>query len=475
MDIRNKKYISDNAGVLEYLNRVMPISDLTETILLEDSLGRKVAEDIYACLDYPSTELSAISGIMFNIKDNINTIEQFKKIENIQFFGNLQNGNNPYNVKCSTEYLTNIPPYVKIGSIGNTVITVEHYIPWLSNIHSKNENYNLDIIKKGEGIIKIAKDYKKSSLVLKKDDIVNNTKKALLRQAGVESFLVYKKMNFAILCVDYDLEDFNKNFELEYIKDCMDSWGYQYSLIKVKPHRNKPTTLSIDDANITTDFKTYTNNIREITKNFDYIVACGLAIDSNIVQLGLLRPINELKVIKNQSINSKKHLMGGCFQIMVGELNNPVRKENIKYYDSRGTVVNQKLKIYEDRAILSYIPGYILDIVLNMHLIVKPTILNKLYQKVFLPEWKIGKLIEDYEFKSDGDYNYKILWAYFSKTTFDENNNIITKPIPEVKIIHLENERPDQLNFMKECNCFIPLVNTENKLKAGDYFYYLEI
>lgn len=130
---------------------------------------------------------------------------------------------------------------------------------------------------------------------------------------------------------------------------------------------------------------------------------------------------------------------------------------------------------YEDKAVMSYIPGYILDIIVNMHLLVKPTILQRMYRKPTLPEWKIGVLSHDYSFDIVEEYKYKFLWAYVSHTTYDERLRIVTKEIPELKIIKVENERPDMLSFFSECNCFIPVINEDMQLKAGDYFYYLEI
>ena len=88
---------------------------------------------------------------------------------------------------------------------------------------------------------------------------------------------------------------------------------------------------------------------------------------------------------------------------------------------------------------------------------------------------QVGVLSHDYSFDIDREYKYQILWAYVSRTAYDERYRIVTKEIPEIKIINVENERPDMLNFFKECNCFIPVLNEDHQLKAGGYFYYLEI
>jgi len=131
--------------------------------------------------------------------------------------------------------------------------------------------------------------------------------------------------------------------------------------------------------------------------------------------------------------------------------------------------------LYEDKAVMSYLPGYILDVIVNMHLFVKPTILQRMYGKPYLPEWKLGVLTHDFNFEIEESYQQKILWTFVTRTIYGELNKITTQEIPELKIITVENERPDMLHFMKDCNCFIPVMAENNQLKAGDYLYYLEI
>ena len=477
MEIRNRKYINYNLWQQEHIAQVMPISNLTEKISLKNCLGRKLAEDIYANSAYPTLALSAICGKFLNIQDDITSVKQYKEIETIHFFRNLMNGENPFAIKQTNTFLSDIAPYMKIGDIANTVIPLEQHLPWFRAAYLSPEKGDvLADIKKGTGIVNIGADYQEKDLVLKKDDIITNSKKALLRQAGISEIKVYKKLRFAVLCVDYDLENLNKNFEMEYIQDCMQSWGFDFEVIKIKPFKNVPLDTKTTDDSIATSFETYLNNIQQVTQNYDYIVACGLADHRFFNQLGLFRSLNELRRLYSQGeYNQKIQSSGNHFRLFSGDLRNPVCREEVKFYNEQGRLIVQRTMKYEDKALMGYISGYILDIIVNMHLLVKPTILQRMYRKPFLPEWKVGVLSHDYSFDIDREYKYKILWAYVSRTAYDESYRIVTKEIPEIKIINVENERPDMLNFFKECNCFIPVLNEDHQLKAGDYFYYLEI
>lgn len=110
-----------------------------------------------------------------------------------------------------------------------------------------------------------------------------------------------------------------------------------------------------------------------------------------------------------------------------------------------------------------------------MHIFIKPTILSHLYNKPVQPEWKIGVLNHDFDYQGITDSQHRFFWGYASDVHYGKDGEMSTTKIAEIKIIKVENERPDMLSFFSECNCFIPVINEDMQLKAGDYFYYLEI
>lgn len=474
MNIKNKKIVDQVFRQLIKINERMPNPDLTETISVGKCLGRKIAEDIYANANYPSVALSAISGEMFNLKQDITKPEQIKKVEIKTFYGTLGMSGNPFKIFLNGEYTSSISRYMKIGNIANAVITTEQYSPWLSvrGDFPLNENEQLKPIRIGSGLISIGSDYKEEDLILRKDSLITLTKKMLLKQAKVTQLTVYRTVKIAVLCVDYGLEDLNSNFEFQYIQECMSEWGYDFEVIKIKPFcDNLAKDISIEDSNLTIDVATYVNELEKVTKEFDYVVACGLTNNITLGRLGLMGT--------NRFIHrdiSGGSVIGNAFRMYCGEMRAPIKRKKLRFTDEKGRILGDIHQSFEDFCLITYLPGYILDIILNMQLVVKPNILNRLYARPFQPEWKIGVLTHDYIIDSIDEDRSKILWAYVSDVHYDGKFNAMrTSSIPEIKIIPVENERPDMLSFMKDCNCFIPILGEDNPLKAGDYLYYLEI
>ncbi|WP_228256389.1 molybdopterin-binding domain-containing protein [Acinetobacter wuhouensis] len=462
------------------IKNFMPKTKFAEIIKVQDSLGRKVSEDIYAEQEYPLVTLSAIDGEMLNIQEDIKTVEQYKKIIRDKVLGVLQLGENPFEVKTDQDFVVPIAAYMKIGNIANTVITIEQKLPWFNAAFLKPERGDVLVeIKKGQGVIESGSDFRQDDIVLAKDEIITSTKKALLKQAGVNEVIVYKDIRIAVLCVDYDSAELNSQLEFEYIQDCMKSWGYSFDVLRIKPHKDIPVNaldIEINDAGFSTDFKTYSENIQKMAHEYDYIVACGLVENRFFHQKGLLRGTNEFRsCFETGQYNQKLRFFSRRFKFFLGNSRSPDIRENVRYYNKQRLPTLTKMELYEDKAVMSYIPGHILDVIVNMHLLVKPTILQKMNRVPCSPDWKIGKLLHDFSFEIDDDYRNKILWGYVTRIKYDEVRRISTEEIPELKIITVENERPDMLSFMKECNCFIPVMGEDNQLKVGDYLYYLEI
>ncbi|RZG78313.1 MoeA protein, partial [Acinetobacter sp. WCHAc060033] len=237
MNIKNKKIVDQIFRQLTKINERMPNPNFTEMISIEECLGRKLAEDVQANTDYPSIALSAIDGEMFNIQHEVSTPEQIKSIDIVNFYGALSRSENPFRLFLNKEYTSSISRYMKIGNIANTVIPTEQYSAWLGvrGDFSLKGGERLEPIQIGKGLISVGSDYKKREIILSKDNIITLTKKMLLEQAEITHVTAYKTTKFALLCVDYDLEDLNSNAEFRYIQECMKLWGFEAEIVKIKP------------------------------------------------------------------------------------------------------------------------------------------------------------------------------------------------------------------------------------------------
>ncbi|AXQ22701.1 MoeA protein [Acinetobacter wuhouensis] len=474
MNIKNKKIVDQIFRQLTKINERMPNPNFTEMISIEECLGRKLAEDVQANTDYPSIALSAIDGEMFNIQHEVSTPEQIKSIDIVNFYGALSRSENPFRLFLNKEYTSSISRYMKIGNIANTVIPTEQYSAWLGvrGDFSLKGGERLEPIQIGKGLISVGSDYKKREIILNKDTIITLTKKMLLEQAEITHVTAYKTTKFALLCVDYDLEDLNSNAEFRYIQECMKLWGFEAEIVKIKPFFESETKIDNEDDLISTiDVKTYVKKLKDIANSYDYIVACGLVNNKTLSRLGLMATNRFF----HNDISSDS-LIGNSYRMYCGELKAPTIRKKIKFTDEKGMVRAEIQKSFDDFCVITYLPGNILDIIINMHVIVKPNILNRLYARPFQPDWKIGILTHNYNLTLKNTHDTQVLWAFVSDVHYDGKfNEMRIGSTPELKIITVENERPDMLSFMKDCNCFIPISGEDNPLKAGDYLYYLEI
>ena len=489
MNIINNEEITYFSESSKNINRAYPKFNDTETICLNDSVGRKLAEDVYSKLDYPETEQAACDGYMMNIHADITSLDQFRQIdvEGLKTVGRLISGEDPYILKSENEYASPISAFRKVGSIANTVIPTDEYLQWsLAPTLRKNKPQGAQNIKQGSGLIQIGAHYKKEQLVLKKYDIISKSKKALLKQAGVTQVTVYKNIKIVILYLGYELEYLNFNLELEYIKDCMDSWGYEYEVIKLKPYHSTKIEYP---SSIATDFIEFQKEKDRIIKEYDYIIACGLTMQSDFANSGFNKILGSFRKLNEPvgSLLSRDGYSGPPSYYHLTSRHGSPKVETVKVFADNGRQIGIKSLQHDKETIISYVLGYILEVIINMNLYVKSSISQRLYGQPSIPEWKIGQLTKDFDLLQDT----KVLWGQYHFFNDDQltskvggfDQNLPTKAklynMPQISILNIKDPNPDQISFMQDCNCFIPIWRTSKKeslnLKAGDYIYYLEI
>ena len=474
MDIVNKIYIQQLFKQHEKIFRHLPKSDAIETIPIADSLGRKLAEDVYAKKEYPDVALAALDGEMINLKEDLSDEKKLDNFPNLLFTATLGSGVNPYRVNRINEYIASISKFMKVGNIANAVIPLDDYLAYVTKKTALNKNKNIKI---GTGLISTGSDYKVGDLILKKNDFINLPKKMLLKQANIEEVMVYyKSKKIALLCVDYDLVDLNSRFEFEYIQECVKSWGFSFDILKVKPFRRGNAVIPNEDANLTVSLEKYDIDIEEIIKEYDFTISCGLDFNRILSQVGLNARFGSNTIDEQNNIPIKNQSIGSSYYFVKGrQPRSPIKRVNVTYNNEKGFPYYNTQYVYEDNGVLFYTPGYILDMIVNMHMITKPALLSYLNNKPMQPEWKFGVLTHDCDVLVEEGHSKKILWAYVTDVVYDRYQEYKIKYAPEIKIITVEDERPDMLSFMKDCNCFVPITVGCTQLKAGDYLYYLEI
>ncbi|NHB59506.1 MoeA protein [Acinetobacter sp. 194] len=478
MNIKNEKFMAEIYLQCRSFVKNMPNPRHTEVIPLEQALGRRLAEDVFAQTEYPNIALSAVAGSMLMLKENITNVEHYQTLLHSRpsvDWNVLNWGGNPYKIEAEGEYKLPTDIYMPIGRIANTVISKQQESPWLDASLGTNENLDpLEEIRIGSGLIEVGSDYKANDLILKREEMITASKKALLRQADVKEVTVFKKVRVAIALVDYDLEETNKDIELEYVQDCLSTWGFDYDVFKIKPFKRQiPQGKIVEDAGIATDYPEFKEKIEQLTHDYDYVIACGLEDKQIYGNLGLLA---SFRTLADHGYPTKNRLVGNRFKMIIGEARSPAIKEDIRLYNEKGIPQVTIGKLYQDFGLIGYIPGRTLDIIVNMHLYIKPTLLSLISVKVKEPEWKVGRLVHDYTLKKNDKFTETIIWAHvMHEDTYELSGPRYAGIYPELTIVDIEEERPDFLKLLNQCNCFIPVRNNETEFKNGDFFFYLEI
>lgn len=472
LHIKNNSLIASIFNNFIQLGKRLPNPNLTEVVSIDECLSCKLATDVIAEAEYPDVALSRTHGYMMNIKHDITTIEELRTIK--QLSRNPEYGRILFKPDTTQDFRAYVDAHIKIGNIANTLIGGKDLDGWTFDDYEKYELKELKPLTIGLGMIEKGADYKTGQVILEKGTIITPPQKALLRQAKVTQVQIYKRIKIAVVCVAYDLEELNSDLEFAYIQDCMKSWGYEFDVIKIKPGRYEmpQIVLSEEDRQLSTDMKTLIDRLNDIANTYDYSIACGINLkNGQFSQIGLERTgLLRGEIFPIMSVGRKSRLI-------MGDLKRPRTQEYCKYYNEQGLVQATILKQYEDRGIIHYASGGLLDIIVNMHVAVRPILLHRIHNKPYQPQWEIGVLGHDYEYKED-HYN-AILWASASDIFYDVKPGYHRQEtVPELKIIELDESRQDKINFMKECNCFIAIEfrSEEDKiLKKGDLFYYLKI
>ncbi|RZG78312.1 MoeA protein [Acinetobacter sp. WCHAc060033] len=439
-----------------------------ELVKVSDSVGRKLAQDVFASRCYPQVALSAIEGYMFNLDEDITTIDQFKKHDKQNFFNKLELGENPYALDKNIKIQSFIDKYIQIGAIANTVISRSHAHPWHCEQIISSEDNELVPITKGQGLFLKGEDYQESELLLKQNEIINSVKKALMSQAGVDKILVYKDIKIVVLYADYDIEYYNKNLEFQYIQDCLTDWGYIFDTIKIKPVKENRMNVEAVDAGIANEFEQFKKEISKITEEYDFVVACGLSDSYSTRNLGLKRGFRQTYSILNNYIDDNK------FYIYFGDLRQPISNFQKKYYENNMAKGNRVFRL-ENRAVVCYLPGCMQDIIINMTMWIKPMLKSFKEQKFHSPDYKVAVLTHDYYIDWKEGKRNTIRWAFVTQFEPQDADKFSMKKNAEITIFDTDDIRPDNIFFFRNCNCFIPIKKIDGDLKAGDHLYYLEI
>jgi molybdopterin molybdotransferase len=184
------------------LSRIQPLG--FEKVLLLESLGRIIGEDIYAKRDIPPLDNSAMDGYALRFEDiRESTRDHPVRLEVIEDLPAGFVSRKTIGKGQAIRIMTGAP----IPKGADTVIPVEE---------TKKGNGFTFILKAtslGENIRRSGEDVKKGERVISKGDLIRPAEVGMLASVGRSSVLVYQKPLVAILCTGDELVDVDENLD----------------------------------------------------------------------------------------------------------------------------------------------------------------------------------------------------------------------------------------------------------------------
>ncbi len=194
--------ISFEEALDKILSRIQPLG--LEKVLLLESLGRIIGEDIYARRDIPPLDNSAMDGYALRYKDIRESSKdhpaRLRVIEDLPAGlvskKTIKNGE-------AIRIMTGAP----IPKGADTVIPVEET--------KKEDGFALIFkgVSLGDNVRRSGEDVKKGGRVISKGDMIRPAEVGMLASVGRSSVLVYQKPLVAVLCTGDELVDVDENLD----------------------------------------------------------------------------------------------------------------------------------------------------------------------------------------------------------------------------------------------------------------------
>lgn len=184
---------------------------LVEMVDINDSLGRYLAEDLYATENLPSFRRSMVDGYAVLSSDTLGASEQSPMI--LRIMGQIDMGSKS-EYSLTPGYAVYVPTGGEIPEGANAVVMIEH-----------TEELYPDIaiyatMTHGENIVNEGEDVQENSLVLKKGTCLASQHEAILASLGYADIPVVIKPKVYIFSTGDELVDIQSKPEIGQVRDC---------------------------------------------------------------------------------------------------------------------------------------------------------------------------------------------------------------------------------------------------------------
>lgn len=164
----------------------------TETIALSDALNRVIAQDLYAQLNVPPADNSAVDGYALSIED-------FVSGQNILISQRIPAGQAPQTLEKHTTARIFTGAHIPDGA--NCVVMQENI-----TLNDAKTHISLsDKLKPGQNIRPKGQDIKNGDCILSKGDVLTPQRLGLIASTGIANIEVFKPLKVAILSTGDEL------------------------------------------------------------------------------------------------------------------------------------------------------------------------------------------------------------------------------------------------------------------------------
>ena len=429
----------------------------TELILLDQAIGRRVAEDILALQAYPAKHLAAIEGygIESQKTEGINA-KNYLKINHMYFWhGELYRSQDIYKINYNGDSVISLPKNFELPPSIDAIVSEDD-----RRLDFENPSLYkvLSPIEKFEGVIQQGSIIQQGECLLKKDERINAEKIMALSRAGVKEVNVYKKPRVVVVSLySYDRED-HISEECIYVKNTLQQWGYADVGIKilkpvvlVSPESMDKERNPIFDPTLGMSRQQLSSEFDQLASLYDLILVCSVRpSDAGMLTLRTMGAFQD----SSEFVEKIRIENPNQFKIFKSNDRSPPIRENRIIRDAQGIHKGTVLEVLEDRAQIVNLGGDIDDIIISMNLVVR-YILNRTDPKIVEHHYHRG-FMENVQPSNS-------LQIFLAKYQQDISG--------KYRVNRIEDSQSHQFSKYTESNCIAIIPNQEQAEEVTEIFF----
>ena len=429
----------------------------TELILLDQAIGRRVAEDILALQAYPAKHLAAIEGygIESQKTEGINA-KNYLKINHMYFWhGELYRSQDIYKINYNGDSVISLPKNFELPPSIDAIVSEDD-----RRLDFENPSLYkvLSPIEKFEGVIQQGSIIQQGECLLKKDESINAEKIMALSRTGVKEVNVYKKPRVVVVSLySYDRED-HISEECIYVKNTLQQWGYADVGIKilkpvvlVSPESMDKERNPIFDPTLGMSRQQLSSEFDQLASLYDLILVCSVRpSDAGMLTLRTMGAFQD----SSEFVEKIRIENPNQFKIFKSNDRSPPIRENRIIRDAQGIHKGTVLEVLEDKAQIVNLGGDIDDIIISMNLVVR-YILNRTDPKIVEHHYHRG-FMENVQPSNS-------LQIFLAKYQQDISG--------KYRVNRIEDSQSHQFSKYTESNCIAIIPNQEQAEEVTEIFF----